>query len=64
MYYRSAPCLGVKTCAEFSCDYVASIREKWNCKNHPQHKLQRCNTDCPVEFVYVKVPIGDGLVVL
>ena len=53
VYYRSAPCLGVKTCPEFGCDYVAPIREKRNCKNHPQHKLQRCNTDCPVEFVYI-----------
>ena len=57
LYYRSAPCLGVKTCPEVGCDYVAPIRERRSCKNHPQCKLQRSESACPVEFVYNMYPV-------
>ena len=39
MFYRSAPCLGVKHCAQPGCKYVAPIRERRNCPIHPDHKL-------------------------
>ena len=52
VFYRSASCLGVKSCPEEGCDYVAPIREKRGCKKHTNQKLVRSDT-CPVEYVYI-----------
>lgn len=51
--YRSTACIGVKTCPDRNCDYVVPIRERRNCKKHPEFKLQRSDLKCPVEFVYI-----------
>ena len=40
VFYRSAPCQGVKMCPENGCSYVAPIREKRGCKTHTQQKLK------------------------
>ena len=51
VFYRTAPCNGVKMCTISGCTYVAPIREKRPC---PHHKISFVKTDsCPVEFVYV-----------
>ncbi len=34
VYYRTAPCIGVKTCTVSGCTYVAPIREKRPCPHH------------------------------
>ena len=52
IYYRSAPCGGVKVCNEHSCNYVAAVREKRRCQLHPSAPLNHVN-DCPVEFAYL-----------
>ena len=52
MFYRSAPCSGVKKCPELDCKYIAPIRERRPCPNHLDSKLVRSG-DCPVEFVYI-----------
>ena len=52
MFYRSAPCLEVKHCPQQGCKYIAPIRERRHCPNHPEHKLAR-SENCPVEFVYM-----------
>ena len=52
VFYRSAPCQGVKMCPENGCSYVAPIREKRGCKTHTQQKLIR-SEECPVELVYI-----------
>ena len=51
VYYRSAPCLGVKYCPHTGCNHVVPIREKRVCPAH-QTVLQK-TYDCPVEFVYI-----------
>ena len=51
VYYRSAPCLGVKYCGSKDCSHVVPIRDKRNC---PKHSVPLLKTaDCPVEFVYI-----------
>lgn len=55
VYYRCAPCQGVKMCPEKGCTYVAPIREKRGCKSHTQQKLIR-SEGCPVELVYILYP--------
>ena len=55
VFYRSAPCQGVKMCPENGCSYVAPIREKRGCKTHTQQKLIR-SEGCPVELVYYYIP--------
>ena len=51
VYYRSAPCLGVKICLVNGCIHVSPIREKRPC---PHHKNKLVKTEgCPVEFVYI-----------
>ena len=47
MFYRSVPCLGVKHCPQQGCKYIAPIRERRHCPNHPEHKLTR-SENCPV----------------
>ena len=51
VFYRSAPCLGVKYCPEKECNHVVPIREKRVCPKHSS-VLQK-TYDCPVEFVYI-----------
>ena len=51
VYYRSAPCLGVKYCPHEECTYVVPIRDKRGCPKH-QSDLQK-SLACPVEFVYI-----------
>ena len=51
VYFRSAPCLGVKFCNNDDCSHVVPIRDKRNCPKH-NIPLQK-TTDCPVEFVYI-----------
>ena len=51
VYYRSAPCLGVKICPWGGCNDVVPIRDKRNC---PEHNIALEKTyDCPVVFVYM-----------
>ena len=51
VYYRSAPCLGVKFCSQEGCNFIVPIRDKRCC---PEHNLPlQKSSDCPVEFVYV-----------
>jgi len=51
VYYRSAPCLGVKICPQGGCSHVVPIRDKRNC---PEHNITLEKTyDCPVVFVYM-----------
>jgi len=51
VYYRSAPCSGVKSCRENDCDHVVPIRDKRNC---PKHNIPLEKTsNCPIEFVYI-----------
>ena len=51
VYYRSAPCLGVKYCPKDECTHIVPIRDKRNC---PKHNIPLQKTsDCPVEFVYI-----------
>ena len=51
VYYRSAPCLGVKICPRGGCNHVVPIRDKRNC---PEHNIALEKTyDCLVVFVYM-----------
>ena len=52
VFYRSAPCLGVKQCPKQNCTYIAPVGERRPCSNHPKYKLVRTE-NCPVEFVYI-----------
>ena len=51
MYYRSAPCLGVKYCPIEGCQHIVPVRDKINCPKHniPLEK----SGECPVHFVYL-----------
>ena len=55
VFYKSAPCNGVKVCSEKGCHYVAPIRELRRCKNHSSKPLQKTNDmeRCPVQFGYI-----------
>ena len=55
MFYKSAPCNGVKVCPEKGCHHVASVRELRRCKDHPTKPLRKTNDTerCPVQFGYV-----------
>ena len=56
VYFRSAPCLGVKYCSSNDYSHVVPIRDKRNC---PKHNLPlQKTTDCPVEFVYIATSQG------
>ena len=55
LYYRIAPCAGVKICPVVDCNYIVSTKEHRPCPKHsdseqPQLELAK---ECPVEFVYV-----------
>ena len=51
MYYRSAPCLGVKYCPIEGCQHIVPVRDKRNCPKH-NIPLERSG-ECPVHFVYL-----------
>ena len=51
LYYRSAPCLGVKYCPAEGCQHTVPIRDKRNCPKH-NTPLEKSG-ECPVEFVYL-----------
>ena len=51
MYYRSAPCQGIKYCPIAGCSHIVPIRDKRKCQKH-NAPLERTH-DCPVEFVYI-----------
>lgn len=51
LYFRSAPCLGVKYCTETNCTHIVPIRNKRNCPTH--NKVLQKSGECPVEFVYI-----------
>ena len=51
VYYRSAPCLGVKYCPVEGCQHVVPIRDKRNCPKH--NVLLEKSGECPVQFVYL-----------
>ena len=55
LFYKSAPCNGVKVCSEKGCHYVAPIRELRRCKNHSSKPLQKTSDmeRCPVQFGYI-----------
>ncbi len=52
LFYRIAPCGGVKRCSFEGCSYTVSTREHHSCPSHPEVSLT-CSEECPVEFVYV-----------
>ena len=51
VYYRSAPCQGVKYCPTDECTHIVPIRDKRKCPEH-NTALERTYS-CPVEFVYI-----------
>ena len=51
VFYRSAPCSGVKYCPHEGCTHLVPIKEKRACPHH-NTELQKTH-DCPVEFVYI-----------
>ena len=51
IYYRIAPCGGVKCCAAEDCSYYVPNRERHPCPKHPDLFLVSSG-ECPVEFVY------------
>ena len=52
LWYRIAPCAGVKVCKSGGCSFVTSTREL-KCPSHPDQPLCNVGRDCSVEFVYV-----------
>lgn len=52
IFYRIAPCGGVKCCAIEDCSYSISTREHRPCPEHPETSLVSSG-ECPVEYVYV-----------
>jgi len=54
VYYRFAPCGGVKRCAKFTegCSYVVHTNECKRCSQHPNSELEH-SEECPVEFFYI-----------
>ena len=51
LYYRMAPCGGVKKCPARDCSYVASTKDRKSCPEHEEEQLEPTG-NCPVEFVY------------
>ena len=52
LYYRIAPCGGVRCCPAKDCSYCISVKERRLCPQHPEIALVSTGS-CPVEFVYV-----------
>ena len=55
LYYRSAPCNGVKQCSAPDCMYTAPLREKRPCQAHPSYSLVKTE-NCPVDYAYLYPP--------
>ena len=55
LFYRMAPCGGVKKCPESGCSYVCAVKDHPKCPTHGHTlKLPADNpTRCPVTFVYL-----------
>lgn len=51
LYYRIAPCGGVKCCFAEDCSFSVSNKELRPCPQHPEAALVQSGP-CPVEFVY------------
>lgn len=52
LYYRMAPCGGVKICPVKGCSYMASTKDHKSCQEHEGEQLELTG-NCPVEFIYV-----------
>ena len=52
IFYKIAPCKGVKACSASGCSYVTSTRESKQCPHHQKSQLQSSGS-CPVDFFYV-----------
>ena len=52
VFYRIAPCGGVKHCPVEDCSYVVSTRDRRACPQHADSALSVVK-ECSVEFVYV-----------
>ena len=52
VYYKIAPCKGIKKCGESGCSYIISTWENKQCSQYPQAKLESSGF-CPVDFFYV-----------
>ena len=57
VFYRSAPCLGVKYCPQKDCQYTVPICDKRVCPEH--NKPLEKSFNCPVEFVYIRPKAKD-----
>ena len=55
LYYRSAPCNGVKQCSAPDCEYTVPVREKRSCPAHPSYLLVKTE-NCPVNYAYLYPP--------
>lgn len=51
IFYRSAPCAGVKVCSQEGCNYIVPIRDRRPCPDHGKDLVK--TSHCPVEFVYI-----------
>ena len=49
LYYRMAPCGGVKKCPARDRSYVASTKDRKSCPEHEEEQLEPTG-NCPVEF--------------
>ena len=58
MYYRSAPCLGVKYCPIEGCHHIVPVRDKRNCPKH-NIPLEKPG-ECPVHFHLHPASSQDG----
>jgi hypothetical protein len=52
LFYRIAPCGGVKCCSAEGCSFTICNRDRRPCPKHPESSLVASGA-CPVEFVYV-----------
>ena len=52
LYYRIAPCGGVKQCPVEDCTYTVSTKEHRPCPHHSEQQLELAK-ECSVESVYV-----------
>ena len=52
LFYKLAPCSGVKQCEVEDCSYAIPVKENKLCPDHTDSNLI-VKMECPVEFVYV-----------
>lgn len=56
LFYRLAPCNGVKICPHQGCNYVAQMSAQRSCKQHNFSKTNKTkDKSCPVQFAYILV---------